>query len=65
MSIVSITLIAVFVFLYGAFLFWYGGRGKPLSQAEVDGFLTEMKKRAGKQGLADAEAPILSELREL
>jgi uncharacterized protein YpmB len=36
MTEASIVLLIVFVMLYLAFLFWYGGRGKPLSQAEVE-----------------------------
>ncbi len=32
----TIILTAVFVALYAAFLVWYGGRGKPLSQAELN-----------------------------
>jgi len=53
-----------FVLLYLAFLVWYGGRGKPLSQAEVESLLTEMKRRAGKQAQED-ESPLLQQFREL
>lgn len=60
-----IILAAVFVILYGAFLVWYGGRGKPLSQAEVDAYISEIQKRAGKQGLSEAEMPMMKEFREL
>ena len=64
MSIESIFIPAVFTLLYLAFLFWYGGRSKPLSQAEVESLLAEMKRRAGKQG-QDDEPPILQQFREL
>jgi hypothetical protein len=33
--------------LYAAFLLWYGGRGRPLTQAEVDRALDELRGRAG------------------
>ena len=51
--------------MIAAFLVWYGGRGKPLSDAEVDALLAEIQKRAGKQGQADGESPILQQFREL
>ena len=65
MSIDLIILTAVFVVLYSAFLIWYGGRGKPLSQDEVDACLTEIQRKAGKQGLSEAELPMMKEFREL
>jgi hypothetical protein len=64
MSTASIVLFIVFVLLYLAFLVWYGGRGKPLSQAEVDALLLEMQRRAGKQMQAE-ETPILQQFRDL
>jgi hypothetical protein len=64
MPTTPIVLSIVFVFLYAAFLFWYGGRGKPLSQAEVEELLGEMKKRAGKKNSKE-ESPILQEFRDL
>jgi hypothetical protein len=64
MSTGHIVISVVFVLLYLAFLFWYGGRGKPLSQAEVENLLTEMKHRAGKQAQTE-ESPILDQFREL
>jgi hypothetical protein len=64
MSTASIALSIVFVLLYLAFLFWYGGRGKPLTDHEVETLLDEMKRRAGKQALEE-ESPILQEFREL
>jgi hypothetical protein len=48
MLVETIILAAVFFALYAVFLVWYGGRGKPLSQAEVDALLLEMKRRVGK-----------------
>jgi hypothetical protein len=64
MSTGHIVISVVFVLLYLSFLFWYGGRGKPLSQAEVENLLTEMKHRAGKQAQTE-ESPILDQFREL
>jgi hypothetical protein len=61
----TIILPAIFILLYIAFLLWYGGRGKPLSQAEVDALLVEMQRQAGKQGQVGAESPILQQFREL
>jgi uncharacterized protein (DUF952 family) len=61
----TIILPVIFILLYIAFLFWYGGRGKPLSQAEVDALLLEMQRRAGKQVQVEAESPILQQFREL
>lgn len=54
-----------FVLLYLAFLFWYGGKGKPLTAAEVDTLLAEIKQRAGKQGAIDEDLPILRQFRNL
>jgi hypothetical protein len=39
-----IVLLTVFVMLYFALLFWYGSRSKPLSQAEVESLLAEIKQ---------------------
>ena len=61
----AILVAVAFVALYVAFLVWYGGRGKPLSDAEVDALLAEMRKRAGKQGQAGGESPILQQFRDL
>jgi hypothetical protein len=58
-------IVLVFLLIYLAFLFWYGGRGKPLSQVEVDALLAEMKRRAGKQGVIEEESSILQQFREL
>jgi len=56
--------IFLLVLLYVAFLFWYGGKGKPLSEAEVESLLAEMKRRAGKQP-EEEEGPIMKEFRQL
>jgi hypothetical protein len=43
--------------LYLLFLLWYGGNGKPLTQAEIDGFLHELGSRAhGPEGEALLES---------
>ena len=44
----SVFVAAVFAALYVVFLVWYCGRGKPLSNAEVDALLSEMRKPAGR-----------------
>jgi hypothetical protein len=64
MSIELITVAFVFVLLYLAFLFWYGGKDKPLTAVEVNALLAEIKKRAGKQD-SEEEAPILQQFRDL
>jgi hypothetical protein len=64
MSIELIIAAFVFVLLYLAFLFWYGGKGKPLNTVEVEDLLTEIKKRAGKQD-SEEESPILQQFRDL
>ncbi len=56
--------IFLLVLLYLAFLFWYGGKSTPLSETEVESFLAEMKRRAGKQPQED-EGPIMGEFRQL
>jgi hypothetical protein len=65
MPVETIILSAIFILLYITFLFWYGGRGKPLSKAEVDAQLHEMQQRAGKHEQVEEESPILQQFREL
>jgi hypothetical protein len=60
----SIVLLIVFVMLYLAFLFWYGGISKPLSQAEVESMLAEIKRRGGKQS-QEGEPPLLQQFCDL
>ena len=55
----------VFVLLYVAFLFWFGGKSRPLSQAEVDALLAEMQRRAGKKAQTEESSPILKQFRDL
>jgi len=55
----------IFICLYGFFLLWYGGRGKPLNPKEVDALLVKMQERAGKAGQKVEESPILMEFRDL
>jgi len=50
--------------LYIIFLVWYGGRGRPLTQAEVDSWLTEIKRRAGNPAQA-GESPLLDHFRDM
>ena len=61
----SILVAVVFAALYVAFLVWYGGKGKPLSHAEVDALLAEIQKQAGRQEQAGGESPILQQFRDL
>jgi hypothetical protein len=49
---------------YIVFLFWYGGRSKPLSQAEVESLLAEIKRRGGKQSSED-EPSLFQQFRDL
>lgn len=53
----------VLALLYLAFWMWYGGQGKPLSQAETKTLLAEMRRRAGKQ--AGDDAPLLEHFSDL
>lgn len=64
MSTEFVLIAVVFVLLYLAFLFWYGGRGKPLTITEVDALLAEIKRWAGKQD-SEEESPILQQFRDL
>ncbi len=61
----SIIVTAGFVALYVAFLVWYGGKGKPLSNAVVDALLVEMRKQAGRQMQGGGESPIFQQFRDL
>jgi hypothetical protein len=54
-----------FAFLYGLFLIWYGGRGKPLSHDEVQAFLQEMRRNAWSREEPGSETGLLSTFREL
>jgi hypothetical protein len=54
----------VFALLHLAFLFWYGGKGKPLTVVEVEALLAEIKKRAGKPD-SEEKSPILQQFRDL
>ncbi|MBN1613482.1 MAG: hypothetical protein JW950_03355 [Deltaproteobacteria bacterium] len=58
-----ILLSGIFVGLYLVFLFWYGGSGKPLSESEINAFITEIQRRAGATGLE--ESVLLRDLRNL
>jgi hypothetical protein len=60
-----VILSVVFVLLYVALLFWFGGKSRPLSQAEVDALLVEMQRRADKQALTEEASPLLKQFREL
>jgi hypothetical protein len=58
-----IILTAVFLSLYIVFLIWYGGNGKPLTDAEVNTLIAEMQQRSGNSG--KPESLILQEFRNL
>jgi hypothetical protein len=64
MSDALIVLLIIFVMLYLAFLFWYGGRSKPLTQAEVESLLAEIKRRGGKQS-QEGEPLLFQQFRDL
>jgi hypothetical protein len=52
---------APLMLLYGVFHFWYGGRGKPMSPAEVEGFMRKISARLA----GDHSRTALEELRQL
>lgn len=54
-------LMAALAALYLAFLWWYGGRGRPLTAAEIDAFMDELAAHA--QGAGDAT--LLEQVRSL
>ncbi len=58
-----IILTTVFVSLYIAFFTWYGGSGKPLSEAEASALIAEMQQRSGNSG--KTETLILQKFRDL
>ena len=39
----TLTISAALLALYGLFLLWYGGKGKRLTQAEIEGFVQQMQ----------------------
>jgi len=53
-----------FLLLYGVFLVWYGGRGKPLTPAEVERLLAEIRQRAGRSAQSE-EPPLFQSFRDL
>lgn len=59
MTASTLTVVLPLAALYAAFLFWYGGRGKPLTREEIEAFLLPLRARAqddlGKTHLADLE----------
>lgn len=63
MTTTVIFLYSLLGLLYLAFLFWYGGRGKPLSQEEVERTIQEIRHRAGKHG--EVDEGLLEELKQL
>ncbi len=58
-------LFVVIVLLYAAFLLWYGGKSRPLSEDEVDTLVARIWRSAGKQGLPEEEPALLREFRVL
>jgi hypothetical protein len=59
MSSSTLMVILPLAALYGAFLLWYGGRGKPMSRDELERLLAPLRERAqdhtGQSHLADIE----------
>ncbi len=63
---VTFLTIAAFAALYALFLFWYGGTSKPLTSAETEALLSEIRRRAGKEDKSGVEEPtLLSQFRDL
>lgn len=52
-----------FIATYVIFLFWYGGIGKPLKQAEIDRYIGKIKSAQGEN--AEAGSSILTSLEDL
>lgn len=63
MGVVMAIIVGCLVALYALFILWYGGRGRPLTQAEVDAFIASIQRANGKAG--EPEGELLGELREL
>ena len=63
----SYGILAVLVLIYIAFLFWYGGRGEPMTTEEVSRRLDEISATTGGKSQAVDQAPgeILAELKRL
>ncbi len=57
LPIQTLIIAVIFLALYGLFLLWYGGRGKPLTEDEIETFLAEIRARAG--GSNEQPEPIL------
>lgn len=59
MTASTLTVVLPLATLYAAFLLWYGGRGKPLTREEIEGFLAPLRARvqddSGRAHLADLE----------
>ncbi|MBK9623364.1 MAG: hypothetical protein IPO38_02045 [Rhodocyclaceae bacterium] len=60
-------LLIVLVLIYGAFLFWYGGRGEPMTEDEVTQRLAAITASTGGKSQAVDQVPgeILAELKQL
>jgi hypothetical protein len=63
----SYYLVLALALLYGTFLFWYGGRGEPMTAEEVNQRLNAISQATGGQPQAVDQAPgeILAELKQL
>ncbi|HXA46382.1 MAG TPA: hypothetical protein VNW52_02040, partial [Burkholderiaceae bacterium] len=48
-----LAIIASLLALYTLFLAWYGGKGKPLNQAEIDAFMLKLKATSHDTELLD------------
>jgi uncharacterized protein YpmB len=53
MSIDSLILLIIFIILYIAFFFWYGGKSRPLKQTEVDAFIVEIQRAGEKEATSE------------
>lgn len=59
----AIIIASIFLALYGLFLLWYGGRGTPLSEAEIESFITDIKAAGGHADPSESE--VIANLRTL
>lgn len=63
--VAELLILVVVVVLYAAFLLWYGGKGKPLSQDEVDALVARIWHRARQQIEPGEEPALLTDFRVL
>lgn len=55
--------ITILLLLYIAFIFWYGGYGRPMTKREMETLIEKMKRNAGQENNHDNE--LIKDFREL